>query len=118
MPTAAAAAAVQIAGPASENIDVAWMTTLFECGALQHLNQITVHPYRSDSPETALADFAVVRRLVDEYAPVGGATVAINSGEWGHATTHATHAHAQTRARHTPHHTPHTTHHTPVNGER
>ena len=61
----------QVVGPATENIDLAWMTQIFEGGALQHFDQITVHPYRPDSPETALADLAAVRGVVAEFAPPG-----------------------------------------------
>jgi hypothetical protein len=53
--------AAQICGPSTENIDIAWMTQVFEGGALQHFDQITVHPYRPDSPETALVDLAAVK---------------------------------------------------------
>ena len=61
----------QIVGPATECIDLAWMTQVFEGGALQHFDQITVHPYRPDAPETALADLAAVHAVVAEFAPPG-----------------------------------------------
>ena len=51
---APATSTMQVLGPATENIDISWMTQIFEGGALQHLDQITVHPYRPDSPETVL----------------------------------------------------------------
>ena len=57
----AAVPTAQVCGPSTENIDIAWMTQVFEAGALQHFDQITVHPYRPDSPETALVDLAAVQ---------------------------------------------------------
>jgi hypothetical protein len=57
----AAVPTAQICGPSTENIDIAWMTQVFEGGALQYFDQITVHPYRPDSPETALVDLAAVQ---------------------------------------------------------
>ena len=74
--------------PASENIDIAWLTVIFEAGVLQHLSQITVHPYRSDSPETALADFNVVRKLVDEYSPVSPTNAAGSSMRRSSSSVH------------------------------
>ena len=65
----AAVPSAHVVGPASANIDFAWLTQLFEAGALDHFTAITVHPYRSNSPETALADWQQLRELVDEYAP-------------------------------------------------
>jgi hypothetical protein len=76
----------QIVGPASANIDFSWLTQLFEHKVLRHFDQLTVHPYRSDQPETAAADFAMLRSLVDEYTPVNKATIPIHSGEWGYCT--------------------------------
>ena len=34
----------------------AWMQQIFEAGALEHFDRVTIHPYRSDAPETAWAD--------------------------------------------------------------
>ena len=82
-----AAPAAEVIGPASANIDMSWLTSIFEAGALNHLTQVTVHPYRSNSPETAFADFVALRSLVDEYSPVAsGRRLAINSGEWGYSS--------------------------------
>ena len=59
----AAVPSALVVGPATENIDTAWLTALFEAGALSHFSQLTVHPYRSDSPEMAAVDLAALRVL-------------------------------------------------------
>lgn len=48
----------QIVGPASENIGLTsgWLLDIFEAGALRHFDVVTIHPYRSDGPETVEAE--------------------------------------------------------------
>ena len=77
-----------IAGPASANIDIAWLRELFELGVLRDIDHITVHPYRSDGPETALTDLSALQALVREYSSPTrwAATVPVSSGEWGYAS--------------------------------
>lgn len=82
----AASPMAEVVGPASENIDFAWLTEIFELGVLRHFTQVTVHPYRSDSPETAASDLNDLRCLVDEYASPDAPQITINSGEWGYSS--------------------------------
>ena len=53
-------------------------------GALEHFDRVTIHPYRSDGPETAWPDFGAVADLVAEYAPPFKTPVPLVSGEWGY----------------------------------
>lgn len=75
---------VYFVGPASSNIDMPWLRAVFEGGALNHFDAVTVHPYRSDSPETWLGDFASLTDLVREYAPLNADAPPVLSGEWGY----------------------------------
>ena len=52
------------------------------------IDHITVHPYRSDGPETALTDLSALQALVREYSSPTrwAATVPVSSGEWGYAS--------------------------------
>ena len=51
--------------------DFLYLQEMFEAGVLKELDAVLVHPYRLDAPETTLNDFAILRKLVDEYAPLG-----------------------------------------------
>ena len=75
-----------LAGPASANIDFDWLRELLELGVLRDIDHLTVHPYRSDGPETALTDLASLQGLVAEYAPPASAPMPVSSGEWGYAS--------------------------------
>jgi hypothetical protein len=83
----ASVARARLAGPASANVGAAWMREIFEQGALRAIDHVTVHPYRSDGPETAVADLEDVRALVAEYAPAENAPPPLSCGEWGYAST-------------------------------
>eukprot|EP00656_Telonema_subtile_P034507 TRINITY_DN38584_c0_g1_i1.p1 TRINITY_DN38584_c0_g1~~TRINITY_DN38584_c0_g1_i1.p1 ORF type:complete len:316 (+),score=46.39 TRINITY_DN38584_c0_g1_i1:264-1211(+) len=80
----AAAGNATLIGPASSNIGMAWLQQSFEAGLLQHIDRVSIHPYRSDSPETLWADWPRVGELVSEYAPLEKAPMAVLSGEWGY----------------------------------
>ena len=80
------------AGPSSAFIsrkfkDFYWLQQTFEAGLLDHIDQLLVHPYRADAPETAIDDFNTLRNLVDLYTPTTRMKkIPIYNGEWGYAS--------------------------------
>ena len=77
-----------VVGPASENIGITtgWLRAIFEQHneALQHFDRVTIHPYRSDGPETVAPDLARVSDLLAEYAPPWKTPMPFSNGEWGY----------------------------------
>ena len=70
----AAAPGASFVGPASGNIGLqsGWLQRIFEAGVLQYFDRVTIHPYRSDEPETVRQDLqqvvgvvGVIVKLVD-----------------------------------------------------
>lgn len=85
---AAAAQAIRAADPgctvvggSTSGIDTAFLTTCFNNGMLQHLDVVSVHPYRINMPESTNAEYASLRSLMNSHA--NGSNVKIWSGEWG-----------------------------------
>ena len=56
-------------GPATSTIDFAFLEKCFQAGLLEYWSAVTVHPYRQEGPETAAAEYARLRQLIDRYAP-------------------------------------------------
>ena len=78
-----------IVGPATSGFPWEFIETLFKSGALEYLDAVSVHPYRNYSkpPESAAADYAKLREMIDRYAPAAKKNkLPILSGEWGYAT--------------------------------
>lgn len=78
-----------IVGPATSGFPWEFLETFFKSGVLEHLDAVSVHPYReySKSPETAAADYAKLRQLIDRYAPAQKqGKISILSGEWGYSS--------------------------------
>ena len=77
-----------VVGPASGNIGLAsgWLLDIFEGGVLRHLDVVTLHPYRSDAPETAVSDLEQVIDRVAEYAPLHKTPMPVANGEWGYGS--------------------------------
>ena len=72
-------------GPATSQIDLRFLEECFNAGLLEHWSAVSVHPYRFTGPETAAAEYAALRRLIQQYAPQGK-RVPILSGEWGYSS--------------------------------
>lgn len=74
--------------PASSGFPWTFFEKLFAGGALEHLDAVSVHPYRSYSqgPETAEKDYRRLRGLIARYAPAHKKNLPIISGEWGYAS--------------------------------
>ncbi len=58
----------------------------FQAGLLKYWNAVTVHPYRPGGPESVVADYAAIRKLIARYAPPGK-RIPLLSGEWGYSST-------------------------------
>ena len=71
-------------GPATSRIDMAFLEECFKGGLLEDWHAVSVHPYRQSPPETAAAEYARLREMIDRYAPTGK-HVPILSGEWGYS---------------------------------
>ena len=87
--TAAAIQAVApgetIIGPASSGVDLGFLEDCFKHGLLEHLDAVTVHPYRHHEPESVLEDYRRLRALIARYAPAGK-DIPILCGEWGYSS--------------------------------
>ncbi len=78
-----------IVAPGTSTFPWPFLEEFFRAGALEHLAAVSVHPYRDyrKGPETAGADYARLRELMDRYAPAARkGKIPILSGEWGYAT--------------------------------
>jgi hypothetical protein len=78
-----------IVGPATSGIPLEYLESVFKSGLLEHLDAVSVHPYRNYSlpPESAIQDYAKLRALIERYAPnEAKKTLPILSGEWGYAS--------------------------------
>ena len=92
----ATAKAIREAEPSATVIApaVSWFNWKFlefflRSGALEFLDAVSVHPYRSSDkpPETAAAEYARLRELIDRCAPESKrGKIPILSGEWGYAS--------------------------------
>jgi polysaccharide biosynthesis protein PslG len=71
--------------PGVSGFDPAFVEACFRHGLLQYLDAVSVHPYRDSPPETALPEFARLRRLIDRYA-APGQHVAMACSEWGYSS--------------------------------
>lgn len=81
--------AATIVGPATSEFPWEFLEAFFKTGALEHLDAVSVHPYRSKSkpPETAAEEYRKLRALIEKYAS-GEARrkLPILSGEWGYSS--------------------------------
>jgi hypothetical protein len=73
-----------VVGPANSIFLWEFLEMLFKAGVLEHFAAVTVHPYRNKArpPETADADYARLREMIDRYAPPSRkGKISILSGE-------------------------------------
>ena len=71
-------------GGATSRIPLEWLEECFKKGLLNWIDILSVHPYRSQAPETVIDDYAKLRELIKRYVPVGKGMPVI-SGEWGYS---------------------------------
>ncbi|MDR1964431.1 MAG: hypothetical protein LBQ50_11675 [Planctomycetaceae bacterium] len=72
-------------GPATSQIDLPFLEQCFKAGLLEYWDAVSVHPYRQTAPETAIAEYAKLRYLIDKYAPKNK-KIPILSAEWGYSS--------------------------------
>lgn len=78
-----------IVAPATSGVPMKFLEDCFQRGLLELVDGVSVHPYRAPQfpPETAVADYARLVRLIERYRPDGKRAIPILSGEWGYTTT-------------------------------
>jgi len=69
---------------ATSTIPFEWLEGCFKNGLLNCIDVLSVHPYRSQPPETAIKDYTRLRGLISRYAP-SGKIIRVISGEWGYS---------------------------------
>jgi len=69
---------------ATSGIPFDWLEGCFKKGLLEWIDVLSVHPYRSQPPETVIKDYARLRELIRRYAPKDK-KIPIISGEWGYS---------------------------------
>jgi hypothetical protein len=74
----------QVVAGATSGIPLGWFEDCFKKGLLNWLDVISVHPYRSQPPETVIQDYAKLRELIARYAPASK-QIPVISGEWGYS---------------------------------
>lgn len=72
-----------VAGATSQ-IPLGWLEDCFKRGLLKWIDVLSVHPYRSQPPETVVKDYVKLRQLIARYTPQGK-EMPIISGEWGYS---------------------------------
>jgi hypothetical protein len=72
--------------PGNVTVDFPFLTALAASGVLAHADGVSVHFYRTTSPESVEGDVEAVRALLAEHTPPGQAPPALLSGEWGYQT--------------------------------
>ena len=73
-----------VVAPATSGIPFDWLEDCFKRGLLKWIDVLSVHPYRSQPPETVIKDYARLRDLIKRYAP-DNKPIPIISGEWGYS---------------------------------
>jgi len=73
-----------VVAPATSGIPLGWLEQCFKQGLLNHIDVLSVHPYRAKPPETVIADYTALRELIGRYAPAGK-QIPVISGEWGYS---------------------------------
>lgn len=77
----------KLIGPATSEIDFAFVESCFKAGLLEYWSAVSIHPYRRNDPETAAQDYCQLRELIKRYAPgPSQREVRIISSEWGYSS--------------------------------
>jgi len=74
----------QVVAGATSQIPLGWFEGCFKNGLLNWIDVLSVHPYRSQNPETVIQDYAKLRGLIARYAPASK-QIPVISGEWGYS---------------------------------
>ena len=74
----------QVVAGATSGIPFEWFEACFKNGLLKWIDVLSVHPYRSQPPETVIQDYVKLRELVARYVPASK-EIPVISGEWGYS---------------------------------
>jgi len=74
----------QVVAGATSQIPLDWFEDCFKKGLLNWIDVLSIHPYRSQPPETVIQDYTKFRELIARYAPAGK-KIPVISGEWGYS---------------------------------
>ncbi len=75
-----------ILAPGSSQFPWDFFENTFRAGLLEHIDAVSVHPYRETAPETAADDFGKLHVLIARYAPSAKRSLPVVSSEWGYST--------------------------------
>jgi hypothetical protein len=73
-----------IVAPATSTIPFNWLEDCFKKGLLDRIDVLSVHPYRTQPPETVIKDYGKLRELINRNT-TNGKKIPIISGEWGYS---------------------------------
>ena len=84
----------KLIGPATSEIDFAFLESCFKAGLLEYWSAVSIHPYRRSDPETAAQDYCRLREMIKTYAGtvqspmanVQSRNMPIISSEWGYSS--------------------------------
>jgi hypothetical protein len=87
-PTAMVVAASSALRPLDEYPkDLQWHRELFELGMLDHIDAVSIHPYRFlNSPETVIDAYESLNELMSEFLSASADSLPIISSEWGYTS--------------------------------
>ncbi|MGB2861857.1 MAG: cellulase family glycosylhydrolase [Sedimentisphaerales bacterium] len=74
----------QVVAGATSGIPFEWFEGCFKNGLLNWIDVLSVHPYRSQPPETVIQDYTKLCGLIARYVPIGK-QIPVISGEWGYS---------------------------------
>ncbi len=74
----------QIIGPGVWGFDFPFVEECLRAGLLNYWSAVSVHPYRKTEPESVVDDYALLRKLIQKYAP--NKRVPVISSEWGYSS--------------------------------
>ncbi|MED3814399.1 cellulase family glycosylhydrolase [Priestia megaterium] len=64
-----------------------WLDKILKTGTLDYIDGLSVHPYRTQTPETVISDYKKLRTLLSKYSDKN---ITLISGEWGYSTAQGT----------------------------
>eukprot|EP01114_Cavostelium_apophysatum_P007054 TRINITY_DN1873_c0_g1_i2.p1 TRINITY_DN1873_c0_g1~~TRINITY_DN1873_c0_g1_i2.p1 ORF type:complete len:603 (+),score=161.71 TRINITY_DN1873_c0_g1_i2:1895-3703(+) len=77
---------VTIAGAGLSEMPFDFIDQMMKLNIHENWDSLTIHPYRSGAPESALQDLARVRRMIKGYTPLGKEPITLAVSEWGYST--------------------------------
>jgi len=75
-----------IVAPALSGVNddsLTWLDGILRTGVLDYIDGLSVHPYRTQTPETVIDDYKKLRTLLKKHSDKN---IPIISGEWGYST--------------------------------